>query len=521
MHFRPISVSLSGALVALDFASKTLCHNLVVCTNSKPDLASLLPRLEEGYDSGKDQCDGYNRAYPTDSAPFADIIGDQGYPWQFIWPTQDGIAMRNHRACNWLQENPIYDANKTWTVVKPGATIMLKIATNNHAHEYAERQSGHYKIYLAGSSMTQIKTADQLTNDRIVFNAPANKYAHIIGKPNFAGYGGDPGYAWLPFKLVDPTGAYLPPGTYNFVWTYWWATGGKPSIDYMIPSYSSCFDIEIREDAKDPGFLTSQLAADPNLHVKLIGNSSSPGSKDLTSPWPPYPAGYLTSNYDGVDPSTPVGKRTFQPYWNKRIDADPMPAPKHGEIAAIKSWTENQLEKELPLNPLTTFFPDQTEGFIPNMTAGETTGGIAAVDLPALSVKGSVQGTNGNGTGTGMGSVTGTGTTISGDTYAQSVQPSAAEAMSVGGSASNYTGGATAGVSGGSSINSSTRYMVPPTGVIATGAASETETPDSEEEREPSPSPCKKKTRTRHRTKHSRASPTSTSGAYRPRGVQH
>lgn len=52
--------------------------------------------------------------------------------------------------------------------------------------------------------------------DRVVFSAPANKYAHIIGEPIFGGYGGDTGYSWLPFKLVDPAGNYLLEGTYNF-----------------------------------------------------------------------------------------------------------------------------------------------------------------------------------------------------------------------------------------------------------------------------------------------------------------
>ena len=58
---------------------------------------------------------------------------------------------------------------------------------------------------------------NQLTFDRCIFSAPANKYAHIIGDPKKEDGGlDDPQYAWLPLKLVDANGAWLPEGTYNF-----------------------------------------------------------------------------------------------------------------------------------------------------------------------------------------------------------------------------------------------------------------------------------------------------------------
>jgi hypothetical protein len=73
-------------------------------------------------------------------------------PRQFIWPMQDGTVLKNHRACNWLQENPVYDPSKNMTTVKPGATIMLRISTNGHASGYNERASGHYKVCQECSS---------------------------------------------------------------------------------------------------------------------------------------------------------------------------------------------------------------------------------------------------------------------------------------------------------------------------------------------------------------------------------
>lgn len=98
---------------------------------------------------------------------------------------------------------------------------MLEAITNQHAHEYASRPSGHYKIYLAGPNGTQITTLNQLTDDRVVLKTPENKYSHI-NQPDGSGNLADPGNAYVPLKLVDPTGAYLPEGVYNFVWTWWW-----------------------------------------------------------------------------------------------------------------------------------------------------------------------------------------------------------------------------------------------------------------------------------------------------------
>jgi hypothetical protein len=253
--------------------------------------------------------------------------------------------------------------------------------------------------------MTQITTSDQLTDDRVIFKAPANKYAHVIGKskhpsfssaltsvgtPNFAGYSGDPGYSWLPFKLVDPTGAALPAGVYNFVWTYWWATGGPPQLDYMVPAYSTGFDIEISADAEDAGFLTEAVNANPNYDVTLIGNSSSPGSLDKTSPWPPYAVGYLDNNYDGTDPSTPDGKRTFAPYWQKHIDATAMSAPSLQTIGSIKDWTEDQRQAVLPLPPGSDFatWPAGNQD-VGNMTAGTGDGGMPAPVVDAVGLSGS------------------------------------------------------------------------------------------------------------------------------------
>ena len=116
------------------------------------------------------------------------------------------------------QENPVYDPLRKEAHVKPGSTILVQIQTNNHVHEWKMRKSGLHQIFLAGPSGTQITTSNQLTWDRLVFQAPSCKYSHIVGEPpnEFGGYEGDPGNTWLPLKLVDPTGAFLPEGTYQF-----------------------------------------------------------------------------------------------------------------------------------------------------------------------------------------------------------------------------------------------------------------------------------------------------------------
>ena len=116
------------------------------------------------------------------------------------------------------QENPTYAPGYGPARVKPGSTLMMQVQTNNHIHEYKDRPSGHYKIFLAGPSGTQLTTANQLTFDRVIFSAPSNKYAHVVGDPTSGAE--DPQFAYLPVKMVDPSGSYLPEGTYNFGLSY-------------------------------------------------------------------------------------------------------------------------------------------------------------------------------------------------------------------------------------------------------------------------------------------------------------
>ena len=226
---------------------------------------------------------------------------------------------------------------------------MVKVATNGHAHEYESgRAAGHHKIYLAGDSGTHITASNQLTNDRVIFMAPMTKYAHLVGSGAGVAQGtGDPGYAWIPLKLIDPTGKALPVGVYNFVFTWWWPSGPNNKADYMLPSYTTCFDINIDIAANDAGYLTDLIAHDTNAHITLIGNNTSPGAKDRTSPWPPFSNDYLNTNYDGDDPNQAASKRTFQPYFSKHIDTTKMPQPRTQQIYPIDAWTDPQLARSI------------------------------------------------------------------------------------------------------------------------------------------------------------------------------
>ncbi|KAI4158188.1 MAG: hypothetical protein LQ342_007670 [Letrouitia transgressa] len=346
--------------------------------------------MEERYtvDQTHGNCTGFPRAFPAENAPETEYYSDQAWPWQGIFSTLDNAILgENHRVCNWLQENPVYDPASPATKVKPESTIFLQVQTNNHAHEWAERPSGHYKIYLAGPSGTQLTTFDQLTMDRVVFSAPANKYAHIIGEPIFGGYGGDTGYSWLPFKLVDPAGNYLLEGTYNFVWTYWWSTEKK--VDYMIPSYTTSFDIVIDASAEDSGTLTDCIKNDCNCAASLVGNSSAPGAKDLTNPWPPYEGNYLFTNYDGDDPASDDGKRTFQPYFTNASAASEAPELVIKVTESIRSgtWTDERLLK--PVGNVT--IPSTVEDY-PSMPAGGGDGLMITQKVVPMRIEGATPG---------------------------------------------------------------------------------------------------------------------------------
>ena len=286
---------------------------------------------------------------------------------------------------------------------------MIQTQTNNHVHEYAQRPSGHYKIFLAGPSGTQLTTANQLTFDRVIFSAPSNKYAHIIGEPVFAGYANDPGRNYLPVKMIDPTGAYLPEGTYNFVWAWFWATSEAPQKDYMIPDYSTSFDIIIDSSSSDAGSLTDCVAqkGDAGCAKYLIGTSSSPGAKDTTSPWPPYSNNYLFTNYDGDDPASDNGKRTFQPYWQDFVPASKAPAISEQAPFNVKDKSDDELLAPIPIAGAGggKEFLASLDAY-PNMPAGSGESIPVTQTLKPMSVDGSTaQGGTGSGNSTGNSTV--------------------------------------------------------------------------------------------------------------------
>lgn len=177
-------------LIATTFVPAALSHNYVECTNAKPNLTALLTEPLVTYDSSHDHCDGYPRGMP-DAKPSkvlslaslakaspGDVLSPRATPIsltttrQFVWPMHESNVLTTHRACNWNQELPFCDPTPNLTSVKPGATIMIKVATNGHAHEYENgRVAGHHKIYLAGDSGTHITASNQLTDDRVIFMA--------------------------------------------------------------------------------------------------------------------------------------------------------------------------------------------------------------------------------------------------------------------------------------------------------------------------------------------------------------
>lgn len=149
--------------------------------------------------------------------------------------------------------------------------------------------------------------------------------------------------------------------------------------DYMIPSYSHAFDVVISNDATSTGAVPTCTDTENACHASLVGESSCPGAKDMTAPWPPFEndGAYLFTNPDGDDPSTPNGKRTFQPYWTEYIEASPMPDISYASPRNIKDSSDDDLLKPIEIAGDNKTFPTDIKE-IPFISAGKTTLGDGA-----------------------------------------------------------------------------------------------------------------------------------------------
>ena len=129
----------------------------------------------------------------------------------------------------------------------------------------------------------------------------------------------------------------------------------------MIPAYSTSFDVILDSASDDAGSLTECATSNPDCTTYLVGKTESPGAKDTTSPWPPYEGNYLFTNYDGDDPSTDNGKRTFQPYWQDFVPASEAPAVTEQAPFNIKEKSEDFLLAPLPVAGAAPFPPEMDQ----------------------------------------------------------------------------------------------------------------------------------------------------------------
>lgn len=117
----------------------------------------------------------------------------------------------------------------------------------------------------------------------------------------------------------------------------------------MIPSYSSSFDITITPSANNTGAVSDCVRNDKACAQTLVGSSTSPGAKDPTDPWPPFTNNYLFTNYDGDDPATANGKRTFQPHFTTFVPASDMGEITFETVPQVDSWGRERLTAAIPL----------------------------------------------------------------------------------------------------------------------------------------------------------------------------
>ena len=159
----------------------------------------------------------------------------------------------------------------------------------------------------------------------------------------------------------------------------------------MIPSYSSSFDITITPSANNTGAVSDCVRNDKQCGKTLVGNSTfSPGSKDPTDPWPPFTNNYLFTNYDGDDPATDNGKRTFQPHFTTFVPATDMGDINFETIPQVDSWGRERLTAAIPLEGDGTM-PETLEEY-KFMSAGGGEGIEVTQTLKPMGVPGAVMG---------------------------------------------------------------------------------------------------------------------------------
>ena len=142
-----------------------------------------------------------------------------------------------------------------------------------------------------------------------------------------------------------------------------------------------------------------------------------PGAKDLTLPWPPFPENYLFSNYDGDDSSTATGKRIFQPYWTKHVDALPMDQISFQATPSVNSISEEDRLKPIPVAGNAVIPDDLT--LYPKMSARGAEGLLITQKLVPWSINGSTS-QAGNET---VGGDVGADTAVGASTSTASVEP--------------------------------------------------------------------------------------------------
>lgn len=216
-------------------ASTAFAHSWLECVKTT-NIQKTQAALNDVTAPLNQDCEGY----PRNKVNNGDWIAESTH---YLWDLNQHGGAINAPACHTGQRQPGQLAGKgnKMAKVKPGETIKLRYWGNGHSRfnqgSPLNRDPGLVRVYWAGKKEVEIKSAGELTDNRIIaegnFSSPD---AVILTDPKDRMRLHEKGN-YLDLKMPGN----IETGRHMMVWTWAWIKEGNKFVN----QYTTCFDVEV------------------------------------------------------------------------------------------------------------------------------------------------------------------------------------------------------------------------------------------------------------------------------------